>query len=347
MRFLAFLAAVLVLRIARLEMVQRLETIDSLLVFIPAVFLYANKMRFHWLLAGILNDSNSAKYTFKNSFNFISNSLLRVKEALGFQIVNHSKRHTLIFVGINAKNVTTLLLVFLSLKSFSQLKRESLPKREIDFTATLGQRQGAFALGYDQLFPIVKNSKLHIGYGVRLTNYIGDKRDFITAGPAKYTRSFTTPFLIVVAGQREVNFDTLVVQMPIVFSLNAAFHSAYQFNNKLSAGFNIDVIGFTIARKTSAVFKSNGLTRTDPSVKPTNFNLLLTGDHDLGTLNSELFLKYNWNKRWSYKLVYQFLFVEYKSSLYKQQFSDGVETNRFRNKVNALGLGVTYNLKSK
>ncbi|WP_430897226.1 MULTISPECIES: hypothetical protein [unclassified Paraflavitalea] len=175
---------------------------------------------------------------------------------------------------------------------------------------------------------------------------MGDKRDFITAGPARYTRSFTAPFLIFFAGQKEENFDTLVVQMPVSFSLNAVLHTAYQFNPKLSAGFNIDLIGFTVARKTSAVFKSNGLTRTDPSVKPTNFNLLLTGDHDLGTLNSEFYLKYSVNNRWSYKLVYQFLFVEYRSNSFKQQFSDGNETNRFRNKVNSFGIGISYQLNS-
>lgn len=322
------------------------ELIAAILILIPRTYLIGAIITVGLMFGAIATHLFLIGIKFGGDYILFTYAVVAFVAALILIGINRQNIFDFLKSGFKFKNLLMLFLLFFSLNASSQIKKQISSKKEFDFTATVGQKQGSLAFGFDQLF-LVSKKRWQIGYGVRLTNYLGDKRDFITAGPARYTRSFTAPFLIFFAGQREVNFDTLVVQMPIVFSLNAAFHSAYQFNNKLSAGFNIDVIGFTIARKTSAVFKSNGLTRTDPSVKPTNFNLLLTGDHDLGTLNSEVFLKYNWNNRWSYKLVYQFLFVEYKSSLYKQQFSDGVETNRFRNKVNAFGLGVTYNLKSK
>jgi hypothetical protein len=101
----------------------------------------------------------------------------------------------------------------------------------------------------------------------------------------------TFPFLIFFAGQKEENFDTLVVQRPLTNSINVTFNIGYNISPRWYAGFNIDVIGFTFGRKSSAVFTginaSTGEqgTFTEPESIPASFNLLLTGDHDLGSLN--------------------------------------------------------------
>lgn len=84
---------------------------------------------------------------------------------------------------------------------------------------------------------------------------------------------------------------------------------------------------------------------TEPNSKPVGFNILLTGDHDRGTLNSEFFVKYNLNDLWALKAVYQFIFVEYETETRKQTFSDGSSNNRFRNKANNFGLGLAYHFK--
>ena len=107
-------------------------------------------------------------------------------------------------------------------------------------------------------------------------------------------------------------------------------------------GFNIDVIGFTVGRTTSAVLTSNGVTKAEIAAKPAPFNLLLTGDNDLGSLNSEFFLKYKLNTHWSIKADYQFLFVEYKTTTITQMAPDGTKVDRFRNKVNLIGIGISY-----
>ena len=57
----------------------------------------------------------------------------------------------------------------------------------------------------------------------------------------------------------------------------------------------------------------------------------------------EFFVKYKIDNRWSLKTAYQFLFIEYKTETVKQRAPDGTLVDRFRNKANTLGLGVSYN----
>lgn len=215
--------------------------------------------------------------------------------------------------------------------------------RFADFTATVGNSEGSASLSYVDNWRLGKNKKIEIGFGARLTSYLGIKKDFITA-PARLARSTSVPFLVVFAAQEEQNFDTLVVQRPLTFSANATINLGYNFNSRLYGGFNIDLIGVTLGRTTSAVFKSNGSTTTEPAAKPSPFNLLLTGDNDLGSLNSEFFLKYKLSSRVAVKAVYQFLFVEYKTTTLSQTAPDGTSVNRFRNKSNQFGIGLSYAL---
>jgi hypothetical protein len=188
-----------------------------------------------------------------------------------------------------------------------------------------------------------KRKRLEAGIGARATGYFGTKKDFITA-PAKLARSTTAPFIIVFAGQETQNWDTLTVQRPLTSSFNITANLGYNFNRRLYGGFNIDLIGFTVGRNTSAILTSNGNTTTEPVAKPTAFNVLLTGDNDYGTLNSEFFVKYKVGNKWSIKAVYQFLFIEYKTTTTQQIAPDGTAVTRFRNKANNFGLGVAYSL---
>lgn len=227
------------------------------------------------------------------------------------------------------------------LKGYGQTKLTSPKLQLADLAVTVGESQGSAAASYVHNWVIGKNKKWELGYGVRLTSYFGTKKDFITA-PARLARSTTFPFAIVFADQLEKNFDTLSVQRPFTNSLNFTANFGYKLNNRLTAGFNIDLVGFTFGRTSAAVLTSNGVTQTEAAAKPSHFNLLLTGDNDLGSLNSEFFLRYQLNQRWYLRAVYQFLFVEYKTGSVKQTAPDGTLVDRFRNKANNFGLGVSY-----
>ncbi|WP_159467030.1 outer membrane beta-barrel protein [Dyadobacter sp. 3J3] len=238
-----------------------------------------------------------------------------------------------------------IIFCCLLLVSMTGQAQQMLPAKTnqlVDIAGTIGNSQGSGALSYVYNWRIGKKRKIEIGLGARLTSVAGTKLLYTTAGPAKLTRSFTTPFIIFFAGQKTENWDTLTVQRPFVNALNTTINLGYHFSPKFSAGFNIDLIGVTFGQKSSSVFKSNGETSTDNASKPTAFNLLLTGDHDKGSLNSEFFLKYNFNEKWGLRAIYQFLFSEYTTGNVRQTTSDGTVINRFRNKANNFGIGVSY-----
>ena len=237
--------------------------------------------------------------------------------------------------------LVTLLVTVMGGNIFGQQHASQKKDQYVDLAATIGSSRGSVAASYVYNWKLGKKKKWEAGIGARLTSSIGTKQEYTTA-PARLSRTSTIPFLIVFAGQKIVNLDTLTVQRPLVNALNFTANFAYDFNSKWSGGFNIDLIGFSVGRKSAAVLTSNGITRTEPVAKPANFNILLTGDLDHGNLNSEFFLKYKLNSRWGIRAVYQFLFNEYKTTTIKQITPDGTEVDRFRSKANNLGLAVSY-----
>lgn len=240
------------------------------------------------------------------------------------------------------KKITlTTICISIALISFSQKKSNA--NSYVDFSAAFAESQTAFSGSYFHNWGLGKKKKWEIGYGIRSTTFFGTKNEFITA-PANLVRTTTIPFAIVFVGEKEQNLDTLNVQRPLTNSINLVANFGYHFSSRLSVGFNIDVIGFTFGRTSSAVLTSNGVTKTEIAAKPAPFNLLLTGDNDLGSLNSEFFLKYKLNSKLGIKAVYQFLFIEYKTTTIKQTAPDGTQVDRFRNKANLFGLGVSYQL---
>lgn len=223
----------------------------------------------------------------------------------------------------------------------AQVKKSPAYNQFVDLTGTIGSSQGSIAGSYVYNWKIGKKKKWEAGIGARWTSYFGTKKDYTTA-PARLARSTTFPFVIVFAGQKYENWDTLTVQRPFTNSINISANFGYNFSTKWNAGFNIDLIGYTFGRTSSAILTSNGITKTEPSAKPAAFNVLLTGDNDYGSLNSEFFLKYQLNQQWGIKAIYQFVFTEYKTKNVKQTAPDGTIVDRFRNKANTVGLGVSY-----
>ncbi len=210
-----------------------------------------------------------------------------------------------------------------------------------DITITVGDKQGAAAVSWVYNWRMGKSRKFEAGLGIRSTVYYGTKKNYITA-PARLSRSTTFPFVIVFAGQETANWDTLTVQRPFTNALNMTGNLGYHLSDKLYAGVNIDLVGFTLGRTTSGILVSDGVTRTESSAKPSAFNLLLTGDNDLGSLNSEFFLSYKISDRLGIKAVYQFLFSEYRTTNIYQTAPDGTQVTRFRNKANNFGAGISY-----
>jgi hypothetical protein len=243
------------------------------------------------------------------------------------------------------KKYTGLFIILAGLLSLSATAQErSGISQWTDLTGTIGDREGAVAGAWVNNWRLGRQKKWEIGLGGRGTAYFGSRKEFYTA-PGRLARSNTSPFLIVFAGHEERNIDTLFVRCPFTFSLSLDVNFGYNFSPRWYAGFNIDLAGFTWGSSSDARLLSNGAVLEESSARPARFNVLLTGDNDYGSLNSEFFIRWRYNKKLSFKALYQFFFAEYKTQHVRQIAPDGTEVDRFRNKVNAVGLGIVYHLQ--
>ncbi|GHN00749.1 hypothetical protein WSM22_22380 [Cytophagales bacterium WSM2-2] len=211
-----------------------------------------------------------------------------------------------------------------------------------DVTFGAAKYQGTFAVSYVHFWNLGASQKLGIGIGGRFTSYLGANQYYITA-PASLTSESTSP-LIIFKDNITTNIDTFLVKSPQLNCLNLSINIDYQVSSKITAGFNIDAIGFSFGASRSGNY-INGPVGKMANASPTLFNILLVSDNDNGGLNSEFFVRYSLSDKWSLKAGAQFLFTEYTTTVKVQQFPQ--ENDRFRNKSLLACIGFTYRLKQK
>jgi hypothetical protein len=228
-----------------------------------------------------------------------------------------------------------ICLLTLPVISFAQSKTADY----IDGTFAFAKNEGSLAIHYAHMWKLFKAQKIGLGLGARATSYLAANRYYITA-PAELTSGSTGPFVIFKENIVN-NIDTLLVKAPFVNSVNISINIHYQISPKLTAGFNIDAIGFSFGPKKQGNY-INGPTGSITQGKPTAFNILLTSDNDSGSLNSELFARYKVGNKWSAKLGATFLFTEYTTDTNVQTFPKA--NDRFRYKSLMLGLGMVYHI---
>jgi hypothetical protein len=216
-----------------------------------------------------------------------------------------------------------------------------------DFAFSLGKHEVTEALSWSHLHGFGnKKQRFKIGYGLRFTSYYGySAGKFYTTAPSKYTSPVQGPTTIF-SETFEENIDTIAFANPQVNSLNISIHLQYTLIKKLDLGFNIDAIGFSFGARQSASVISSVYDPNQPyllSSAPTRFNLLLTSDNDIGSLNSEFYIRYWFSKHIGIRIGYTFYFSEYTTSQ-KLTFDSGrIQTDRFRQKSSLFMLAISYN----
>lgn len=218
-------------------------------------------------------------------------------------------------------------------------KSPSITSNSVDLGLGVASSQGTLSAAYIYDWYLGKNKKIIVGLGGRITTYIGANQYYSTA-PAKLTSGSTGPGVIFKENIIE-HMDTFLIAKPRVVSINAMINLGYKVTSKITLGFNIDAIGFSIGNKTQGNY-INGSQGQIVEAKPTSFNLLLVSDNDLGSLNSEFYGKYRLNNKISLKAAFQFLFTEYKTEIPVQQYPE--PNDRFRNKSAMFSAGVSFNL---
>jgi hypothetical protein len=184
-----------------------------------------------------------------------------------------------------------------------------------------------------------KKKNFKIGYGARITSVFGIDRNYVTA-PAKLTRGVTGP--IAVFSERLLdNYDTIYLARPQVNFLNLYFSIQYTFFRRLDVGLNADLAGVSFGTKEITEYYSSKNNPGDYSqaqrAYPTGFNIMLLGDNNIGSLNSEVFARFWITNQWAVKASLNFVFTEYTTVNALRLGND-----RFRDRTFMAGVAVTF-----
>jgi hypothetical protein len=212
----------------------------------------------------------------------------------------------------------------------------------VDFSIGGANSEGCISTSFSRDWSLGGSDRFYIGSGIRLNAYLGKNRYYVTA-PAKLTSGKKGPRVLFIENIPE-NMDTLLLKNAQVNSVNLFLNLAVRFNAKFSAGFDIDVIGFSFGARTKGNY-INGVQGSIQAAKVSSFNLLLISDNDRGMLNSELYVKYAVHNRIDLKGGAQFLFSEYTTDSFVQQLPE--PNNRFRKKSLMIFVGLSLKLKDR
>jgi hypothetical protein len=247
----------------------------------------------------------------------------------------------------NLQNGFAVLLVFAILPGIAVAQKKSSRYREqhyFDASAAIGSESFSGSLGWSHLHGIgKKKQRLKVGYGVRYTSFVAANKYYTTA-PSKYTS--TTQSLGTLFSETILkNIDTITTATAVTHSLNLALHIQYTLTPKFDIGCNIDLVGVSFGPSKQFNIISNVYDAGQEPVQqgsPTTLNLLLTSDNDIGSLNSEFFVRYRLTHKISLKGGYAFLFSEYSTDR-NLSFDDGrIVNDRYRYKAPMGFIGVSF-----
>lgn len=184
-----------------------------------------------------------------------------------------------------------------------------------------------------------KQQRLKIGYGARLTSYFGVDKKFVTA-PSKLTRGMNG-IASIFSDKLIDNFDTIRIRNSQTNSLNLFFTIQYSFFNRLDVGGTLELFGVSFGGKVMSEYYSSknepGLFSPGQSAAPTGFNVLLTGDNNIGNLNYDFYVRFWITNQWAVRGS-----VYFSHSEYTTQNDLRLGNDRFRNRFLGGSIGVTF-----
>ncbi|WP_439505796.1 hypothetical protein [Sediminibacterium sp.] len=220
---------------------------------------------------------------------------------------------------------TLFLFTFMCFSANAQEATKKKSEQLLDVTFGFGSGQSTISFGYFKSWDLGKKQGFYIGTGVRLSNAFG-KNQVFTSAPASLAAN-------------SANKDSLFSSAASTYAFNILLNLGYHISPKLDLGFNIDLIGASFGPSRIKLFSGNG-TLDVTTAEPTSMNVLLVGNNDRGTLNSEFYLRYKVYKKIGVKLAYQHFFTEL-TTIEKVQ-TVPVQNDRFRNITNLFSVGLAY-----
>jgi hypothetical protein len=245
-----------------------------------------------------------------------------------------------------SKNSVALLLVLAITSSLAVAQKTSRYREQhyFDASVAIGNESFSGSVGWSHLHGIgKKKQRLKVGYGVRYTSFVAANKYYTTA-PSKYTSS-TQSLGTIFSETIQENIDTITTATAITHSFNLALHIQYTITTKFDIGCNIDLVGVSFGPSKQFNIISNVYDAGQEPVQqgsPTTLNLLLTSDNDIGSLNSEFFVRYKLTPKISLRGGYAFLFSEYRTDK-DLSFDNGrIVNDRYRYKAPMGFIGVSF-----
>lgn len=235
------------------------------------------------------------------------------------------------------------LLLLVSTVSAQDARRERT--RQADLMLGFGSGQTNLSVSYQAGWKFGEKKRLVMGVGLRSNAFFANEKYFETA-PARLVKGEAGPGAFFNKKIPE-NMDSVFFPKANVYAINFLIHIGYSFTQKLTAGFNIDVIGASFGSSQNGLYiNGDGPAPNAPfpvTGSPSSFNLLLVGENDLGSLNSEFFITYALNDKMAIKGGIQHIFMEYTTATEIQQSPE--PNDRFRITPTVLCVGFVYSLR--
>lgn len=252
-----------------------------------------------------------------------------------------------------------VLLVALSILLSVSVSAQSLVSARISSGIDIGsgfkQKQIAPSIAYYQLLHVGEKRLFSFGYTIKLSTFYGRDLDYITA-PARLTRD-KNGLNSLGASLVPANLDTVSFAKVAMTNLNLGLRVQVQLG-PVQLGATADILGAGFGRSRTGRYRSSTGTfivasssdrdsvltfqgtNVNQSGSPSNVNVRLLGDNNIGTLSSEVYARLVLNQRFGVKVGYQWLTTEITMS----NRDTNANNNRFRNRTNFPYVAVTFPL---
>ena len=247
------------------------------------------------------------------------------------------------------KKLLIALLTFFSVHSFAQSPVSTRLTNGFDLGMAYSKNNYNPSIAYYQLINVGERKLFSFGWTARLGAFYGDNLNYYTA-PARLTRG-KTGFGALSGPLINSNVDTVRMDYATMTSLNVGVRAQVNLG-RVELGASADLLGLTLGRRRSAIYRSStgrfkvDSTTTRPfagtdvfqQASPNGFNVRLLGDNDLGTLSTEVYARVHVSQRLGVKVGYQWLTTQVTI----QNRDVVADNNRFRNRANMLYLALTF-----
>ena len=246
------------------------------------------------------------------------------------------------------------LLTFFCVNCFAQSLVATRISSGVDVGLGVKSQQVAPSIAYYQLLNVGKKRLFSFGYTFRFGTFYGQNLDYTTA-PARLTRgksglgSLGTSLV-------PANIDTVSFTNVSMTNLNVGLRAQVQLG-PVQLGVSADILGLGFGRRRTGRYQSstgmfkNGTDslaievpfkgeNVNQSASPTNANVRLLGDNNIGTLSSEVYARIMVAQRVGIKVGYQWLTTEMSVS----NRDVVANNNRCRNRTDFPYVAVTFPL---